>query len=510
MLRKTMILILCLVVTMTTSTVVAFGEGSKLVDEDVTITIMCAEHSNQPFPQDAKVAEWIYEATGIKIELMPIPGADYSTKYTTMIAADTMPDIIKSISDTNFKTYAVEEAFVAVSDYFDTLMPNFAAVAAQDSQMVKMYVNGKLYGVPHMGYVNNTSMGQEPMIRGDILKEVGMDMPSNFDELLDVLRAFKKAYPASYPWCIRGGVNNLIGISAYMMGTGGGFYYDKDIGEGEWSYGYTNPRFLDQLQFIATCYAEGLLDPDYASTTSAQWQEKCSTGIGLYTFDNPTFNLNYDAAVKADNPDAFWTYVPVLENWYGESRGLRYVPHWYDSMDVISASSENIETCIKLYDWLFTEEGRILTNFGKEGVTYIVGEDGVLRYTDELLEKSKEYSDPWRGTMGAYGFGHLGLAAWVDETNQIPFLSDTAREWYAYWENEEDLDERAISPAFTDEESERLAILRTDIDTYLLAEIDKYIIGQIPVADFVSVQEKLIELGVQEVLDIFNAAEARM
>lgn len=509
MFKKALVLLLCLTIALSIATV-AGAEGGKLVDSDVTVTIMCAEHANQPFPQDAIVADWIYEATGIQIELMPIPGADYATKYTTMIAADTMPDVIKSINDTNYKTYAVEEAFVALNEYFDTIMPTFGAVAKEDTQMAKMYVNGNLYGIPHMGYVNNTSMGQEPMIRGDILDELNLEMPANFDELLEVLRAFKAAYPQSYPWCIRGGVDNLISISAYMMGTGGGFYFDQDIGEGEWSYGYTNERFLDELQFIATCYAEGILDPDYANSTSAQWQEKCSIGVGLYTFDNPTFNLNYDVAVKVDKPEAYWTYVPVLENWYGESRGLRYVPHWYDSMDVISSSSENIEACIKLYDWLFTEEGRVLTNFGKEDVTYTVDEDGTMRYTDELLAKSKEYSDPWRGTMGAYGFGHLGLAAYVDESTQNPFLSDTARVWYAYWENEEALDDRAVSPVFTDEESETLATLKTDIDTYLKAEIDKYITGQIPVAEFVDVQAKLMELGVQEVIDIYNAAEARM
>jgi putative aldouronate transport system substrate-binding protein len=501
--KRFLALVLCLMIAL--FALPGIVSAHKLVDGEVTITYMIPEHSNQPLLENPAVLEWIKEATGITIDLLPVSGADWSQKSSTMIASDTMTDIMDRIS--NYSTYAPQGAFVAVSDYFD-IMPDFKAFVDADMvNMSKMYFDGKLYCVVHAGYVNNTSMGQEPMIRIDVLNGLGLAMPTNFDELLDVLRAFKVAYPETYPWTIRNGVGSLLGIPGYMMGNGNFWYYDKDVGGGEWAYSPVAESFIKELDFFATLYAEGILDPDYANTTAAQWQEKNSTGVGLFTFDNPTFNINFNAALQAEDPNAAFTYVPILANWNGQKRGLRYTSSWYEGT-VVSASSDNIEACLELLNWDYTEEGRTITNWGKEGVTFEIV-DGQKKLLPEVYEAALKTSDPWRGFMGAYGLGHLGLATCVDETNQNQFLNDATLEWYTYWANEESLDPAVLSPVFTDAETERLADLKTAIATIFDTEINKYITGQIPAKDFVNVQQQLIEAGVPEVLAIYNAAEKR-
>jgi putative aldouronate transport system substrate-binding protein len=481
--------------------------AEKLVDTDVTITYMIPEHANQPLPQDAAVLDWIREATGITIDLMPVSGADWDQKASTLIAADTMPDIMDRIPAKAYTTYAAEGAFVAVSDHYD-LMPAFKAFVDEDwMNMSKMYVGDKLYGIVHAGKPNNTSMGQEPMIRGDILESLGLAMPTNFDELLEVLRAFKAAYPDTYPWSIRNGVGTLVGIPGYMMGYGNAWYYDKDINDGEWAYGYTSPEFLKALEFFQIIYKESILDPDYVSTTAAQWQEKCSTGVCLFTFDNPTFNINFNTALKVDDPDAYFTYIPILTAWNGQQRGLRYTSSWYEPV-VVSSSSKNIETCLKLLNWDYTDEGRLITNWGMEGVSYEVA-DGQKQALPSVYEAALKTSDPWRGFMGMFGLGHLGLATCVDESNQNQFLNEQTLSWYEYWQNEEALDPAALAPVFTDEENAKLADLKTAVNTIFDAEINKYIMGELPAADFAAVQQRLIEAGVPEALAIYNTAEKR-
>ncbi|HML47510.1 MAG TPA: hypothetical protein PKE04_12270, partial [Clostridia bacterium] len=159
-------------------------------------------------------------------------------------------------------------------------------------------------------------------------------------------------------------------------------------------------------------------------------------------------------------------------------------------------------------NWDYSEEGRLITNWGKEGVSYEIV-NGEKRALASVYEAALQTSDPWRGFMGMFGLGHLGLATCVDETNQNQFLDEQTLGWYTYWQNEEALDPAVIAPVFTDEETARLADLKTAVNTIFDAEINKYITGELPVGDFVKVQQQLIEAGVPEALAIYNAAEKR-
>lgn len=476
-------------------------------EEPVTITMMTIEHPNQPMSEDAPVLDYILEATGIKVELQIVPSSDYFTKANTKISANDMPDMIRFITTSDYKDLVHLGNFACVSDYLDE-MPNLQAWLDKYPEAATLCIDGKYYGTPFMYISRDTYMGAQPVIRGDILDELNLEMPTSWDELFDVFTAMKEAYPNSYPYGNRGNGTANVGRLAYDFGAGNSIYFEPTTGE--YVYGYTQEGYVDALEFWAKCYANGLVDPDYASGNNNTWNDKSSNGIYFFGYDNPTFAYNWDKAVKEDNPDAYWTPVPILTAPNGAERRMGAGLQDYGYTVVVSAASEHIEECMKLIDWMYSEEGYTTTNYGKKDVTYVVRDDGSLWFTDAVIEDSKNYADPWRGIMGAYGFGQLGVTLVDNPSTGFAFMSETVQKWQEYWTAcLPTYTTPVVDPNFTPEEAGRIAELKTNLDTYVASIIDNYITGKTPIEEFVNEYAKFEELGCSELVEIYNTASNR-
>lgn len=474
-------------------------------EEPVTITMMTSEHPQQPMSETAPILDYIYEATGIRVELQSVPENDYNTKVSAKINANDMPDMIRRITKSNFKELQHLGNFACISDYIDD-MPNLQAwMDKYPEEFASLCIDGKLYGTPYLIKMRDMYMGFQPMIRGDVLDELGLEMPTTWDEMFDVLMAMKEAYPDSYPYGSRKGATQILGKIAYDFGTGYGLYFEPNINE--YAYGFTSETFVDVLDFLAKCYANGLLDPDYATADGNKWNDNSSNGTYLYAFDNPTFAYNWDAAIKQTNPDAYWTPVPVLTAPNGAFRRMGVASQDFEALCVVSAKSEHIEECIKVIDWMYSEDGINTTNFGKLGVSYEINADGRPQYNAAVLEASKEFGDPWRGVQGTYGLGQHGITLVLDDTSGWAFMSETVQGWQAYWSGCLDqYTEPKTTPNLTYEEQQRFNELNTNLNTYFTSIVDSYITGKIPVDEYTKEFEKFLELGSEELVEIYNNA----
>ena len=104
------------------------------------------------------------------------------------------------------------------------------------------------------------------MIRKDWLDNLGLEMPTTQEELVEVLRAFKTQDPnvngvadeiptggrAEARW-----MDYLFAMYGIAMWEG---YPEWDIFDGELTYSAVTPNMRDALEFISGLYQEGLLD----------------------------------------------------------------------------------------------------------------------------------------------------------------------------------------------------------------------------------------------------------
>lgn len=482
------------------------ANGSKMFGSDLTIHVMAKVTASQAFTADAPVFKNIYDKTGVKIELETFPGSDWDTKAKTLIATNNMPDVM--LNTPNINNYVNSGVFLAVSDYTDKYAPNFKKLQDKIPDIKNLYVDGKLYTFPTLSrHINNS--GKVPMIRTDILKSLSLNTPQSFDELYSTLEKFKQANPSVYPMINRSGTKNLFSSLAYPMGSGSEMYYDKDVNGGTWLYGPAHAEFKDVLTYLNKLYTNKILDPDYAVLSAQQWQEKLGTNKGTFFFDNPSYAMNFNKSLSS--MDASFKFEPMLtlKNSRGQQRNYAFGEHPFNKT-TISAKVKNPEKVVQFFDWLYSDEGADITNFGIEGKDYTKA-NNEYTVSKELVDKHKSESDPWRGYMGELGLGQLAFAQYVDDRNQFPFMSDVEKSWYNLWMTDKAMDKLPlVTPPLKEEDQTKFTTLSSKVSTMFYAEIDKFIMGSRPISEYDQFADQLNKAGAAEMEKIYKDAAAKV
>ena len=176
-----------------------------------------------------------------------------------------------------------------------------------------------------------------------------------------------------------------------------------------------------------------------------------------------------------------------------------------------STECEDIEPLLEMVEFLFSEEGFLLTNYGVEGETYTLDENGDPQYTDLVINNPDGLS---------YFF-----ASYVYTTNAasgfFPYVNDMSKTFYDFndnqWQVFEDL--KTISdcawnyPAYakmTTAESAKYASTESDLSTYTDSRVLEFITGSADIdAEFDGFVDTLYDMGLQDMIDIKQDAYDR-
>jgi len=109
-----LILALCMLCALLPLTAVAETEKPK-------ITIMLGESVLTPFDKDSMCYQLLQEKTGVEIEWQIIDSAEATTKANTMLATNSMPDILCTADFKKVTEYAPTGMFVNLQEYLDAL-----------------------------------------------------------------------------------------------------------------------------------------------------------------------------------------------------------------------------------------------------------------------------------------------------------------------------------------------------------------------------------------------------
>lgn len=486
-------------------------QGGKATDdqvEELLIHMFDSEHPAQPLREDSPVLNEIYKQKKVKMKFELATGDNYDEKKNTLLATNNIPEVMRVYPE-DLNDYAGTGIFLSISDYMDEYMPNFKALYESDPEIKKLTVDGKLYGLPKLAQYQMSGI-HGPMIRSDVLKDLGLEMPDSFADLYTVLQTFKQTYPDIYPIANRNGTRNLLEKWSYALGSGFDMYYDYDLNGGTYVFGPATEQFKDVLLYMNKLYTEKLLDPDYATTTAQTWREKLSSGRSLFYYDNYSFGVVFNNVLQAENPASQFDLVPPMQNDQGVRRSLRWSDHWLEDVYVISSKVKNPEKILTFFDWLYSEEGADLTNYGIAGEHY-TKVDGVNIIKEEVINKYKDKEDPAREMQGELGTGFLGMAFYVDERpleiSSPPDLVRWGEEVVKYGQY---MKPEATDPPFNKEEIERLRTIRSQVDTLVDQEMDKFILGIRSLDDYDQFITELQNKGTIEMEQIYNAALARL
>ena len=483
--------------------------NAPLTKDDV-IKVVFYSDASWPYQDSWKVIQYIKENVGATVEFNPIPNSELATKYSVMFAdPETLPDTVPFDSKSKGDARAVEGsavAFEAVSDY----MPNYNNwVSSLDENDYANFIqprkaaDGKIYYSPLMG--RDTTEGVMCwMYRKDIFEKHNLKVPTTFDELYEVCKELKRLYPNSYPLCMRNGLAVNLRVMAPSWDEnwdGSSFYYDE--AEGKWKYGVLEPAMREYLEFCLKMIDEGLLNPDFANIKSTEWQRLISTNRGFITPEYQT-RIDFFNSIFRDNnePGRFSAMVPPVAN---AEKGVNLVmrnsvdPYGYIICN--TRDNDRIAKTAKYLDWFYSDENIELVSWGKEGETF------------EVVDGKKQYikngsNEP---VKTLYGFGVPGTFLRIDkEAIEATESADITENRAMVLEHRRDKNNAANYISFTTEEREKMSDKQSVIVSYTNETLTKILLGQLPLSAYDEMEAKCYEYGLQEILDIYETAYARI
>ncbi len=496
------------------------GDGNKDDDgskkETVTFTVMTYEHPYQPFDPEAIKFEAITEATGVKLDFNITPDADYNGKVATTVASGKICDI----------TYLKQSQLIAsphnlwmdLTDILESKLPNYYRWVKDDPMFGWTKVEGKHLGTilvdsgfyPAEEATIGGYDGIFPVIRYDILDENGLKIPTTVDEWYNVLKKLKLKYPDSTPWSGRSGFN-IIHLTAQMMcGVQPGVGYNYNTGK--FTVGVLEESFYDVVALMKRCYDEGILDKNFASTTSNSWTEGVTNNKIFFWIDNVGFAYSQTLELRKTDNDALMQVIPLLKGLNGTKTGIVYPKNQYSYSYCLSAKTKNSDRLLEFMDWCYSDEGMYINNYGKQGETFEINDDGSVKLEESIVEKYKGMSSPDYAWMSAYGLGQLCFSPLVNRAFNISnvLIKQSGENYFDNNSKILKLDDTAgnihtqvsVKPDVSEEITELAAI----IDKQINEQLPKFINGSRPLTEWNSFITTIRTYGADSVLEAYNSA----
>ena len=459
------------------------------------------------------------ERVGMQIEMIhPAQGAE-SEGFSVLIASSDLPDIIEYDWYSKYpggpQKALNDEVIIDLTPLWTTdLCPNILDVLEkyeeyQLSAQIKS-ANGQYYVFPCIRGSLTFQVNNGLMLREDWLEELNLEIPKTIQDWYDVLTAFKTQkedcvcpLTATFQFFKDGQAF----VGAY--GIGHDFYIDT---EGVIQYGPIQDDYQKFYEWLNKFYANGLIDPDFLNTTTDIVNQRMTSGQSGAAIGQNDSTMGVLLAAKADDPTYSLVGAPHPKL-NADDPDLRIFKrdqlYTTSGCAAISADSKYPEAAAFVLDYGYSPEGRLMTNFGVEGESYTIGDDNLPHFTDLLKHNPDGNSLKEMIYLYSIGAGSGPCERDVQVVNEQ--RSDVRiREATDTWCQV--LDRTAIVPRllFTEDENKTISRIMTDINTYQDEMFGKFIMGVVPLSEFPAAVAHIKELGIEEVLEIYNDAYQRL
>lgn len=411
----------------------------------VTITWMWNE-GNVQLPDDSYIPKKVLADLNINYVHVSPKGTDYAERLMLLISGGTTPDIIMSYPELTPQLVA-EDLVIPVNEYLnDQYIPNVIRISNNWDSAVKQltYSDGNVYAIPG---TSTNIIGEVPYIRMDWLKNLGKEVPTNYEELLDVLVAFAKEDPDGNGKADTYGTlsNEFWGMDPISRAFAVGFYWYKGE-DGKPELGMLSPRVKDYLKLVKSMIDEGALNKDLMTTKFDQVQEKVKAGKVGFLFNW----TGYEDEQEMINIDANALWKPIAPPKGAYDKGYLPVGNIIRDEYLISKSCKNVDAALKLMNYFADDkstEGNITGEgsywemaLGEKGVNWDIV-DGIIETgngasgNSELAQKFKDRNaiDTWHGKATRFRskFDTRWMGASEETSANIKFLVDLPTEPYS-------------------------------------------------------------------------------
>lgn len=469
--------------------------------EVLSMWVIHSVHPEYKSYQDVPFYQELQKRTGVTLDIQGPTGGQFAESFNLMIASGDLPDLIKydwaekKVAGGPEK-YIKEKYIIALNDVIDAYAPNLKKVLKENPDIDKAVKTdqGNYYVFPTFTGGNTLSWGG-PAVRQDWLEELGMELPETIDDWHNMLTRFKNEKNSTSPlfW-----IDWLLESSGFLSGAYGeimGYYIDEN---NKVTYGPANPGWKEYLRTMNQWYKEGLIDKDIATLdVTGQGSRILSGKNGAFLTTGASLGA-YIPQMQELDPKAKFVGVPypVLNKGDKPKFGVYDLKYTGLGSIAISAECKDLELAAKFLDYLYTDEGRMLGNFGIEGETYNMV-DGHPVLTDKILK-----SDNIEMELKKYAMGEFTVKDTRAYQQTMVYPEQNAA--IETWSKTEAQKHKMPILLPTEEESNKIAGAVTEIETYVDEMLFKFILGSESLDNFDNYVAHLKELGLEEVLSVYQ------
>lgn len=453
------------------------------------------------------------EKTNTTYTLREVSNIEWTENVNLLCAAGDLPDVVTNLASVysgGLPAAIADEQIYDLAPMIEEYAPNYFASLQRDEYTLKTTISdegemGAMYPLLEEAFPVTSGL----WIRQDWLDELGKEIPTTTDELTDVLRLFSENYGATVglyqmirsntgeAFCAVEGVWNTFGPAQ--------FYLE----DGEIHYGPMEDHYYEYLAYLKSLAQEGLfLTSDMTDQSS---NDLFASGLIGVEGDSPD---NVPAYISLLDPEeqAKCQLVPMQA--LGEPTEYSPLPTLISS-DAggnisISTNCDAPEVVLKAFDYLFTEEGALLSSYGLEGTAHEVV-DGEPVLTELIL--SNPDGIPSRAAMGYWL--NPGIPGLIDYARSQSAWDDVQKSAFDTWNaaytgSSQTVDINALT--LTDDERDAITVYKSDMVTYVTEWANSVVFGDVELTDdeiaaFQATMEETMHIS--EILEVYNDAYER-
>ncbi|RXZ83701.1 extracellular solute-binding protein [Paenibacillaceae bacterium] len=488
----------------------------SITDGTINLKVMIKKAPNQNEWKNLWISGHLNEIWGGTITPIEIDDGSWDEKKNLAFATNDLPDAFMTAGALEFGdliNYGSQGLLIPLNGLIDDHAPNIKKRLADDPNLKKSVTapDGNIYALPSLTYDKRSNVvGREkPWINSEWLNNLQLDMPTTLDEFYTVLKAFKEQDPNG------NGIADEIPVSGsndnpfkMMVLSALGFVdttYSTDESGEQVIFVPAQPEYKEYLTFMRMLYKEGLIDSQYFSQNFQAYRAKTEKQLVGFFFDDAAF-----VAVGADNYKHYEALLPLTSSLNTKQVWPhRNNPSATPNNMAITSVNKSPEATIRLFDYLYSDEGGFLTRMGPD-VGVVQSDGGVKRFDDGTWQ----LTSPEGQSTVDYRFNKV--------TNlSLPFvmggpdmpLEKQSEEQANLTENLLKLVElgKPVFPSlfFSPEEQQSMSQINTDLMSYVTQMEAKFIVGDNELSEWDEYLASLEKIGLKKTLELTQTAYER-
>lgn len=500
-------------------------KGFPIVKDEVTMKMMgpstgLAEWKDMAFFKDYA------KKTGINFKFTTPPTSDFSTKLNLALASGDLPDVIFATSSNDLTPsmemdYGSQGILVAIEDKIEKNMPNLTKAMEEDPSIRKSITtpDGHIYSLPMISRGDTAIWPRGPMwYRGDWLKALGVtELPKTTDEFYALMKRFKEEDPngngkadevpltdvkmeSTRPWLMAGFGMRTLGIQ-------------ED--DGKVTYTPISENYKAYLEFMNKLYSEKLLDQEVYGQSDEQRKAKGQNNqVGVFPDWFSYFTTGKDEKTALDDP----MFQPLSSKWSKETV-VPGSPRMVRETMTITKTCPSPDAILRWADYFYSKEGADYLSNGPEGSLWEWKENDkgekVRVYAEGIdltnTEDERGKITPNYGlTVPTLGYPLETKDIIKKDANEEPYT--TFNDFIAS-ETENKITKYAKVPFpllyLTNEETEQVRDIKTDLETYVEQMEAKFITGVEPIENWDKYVKTIESMGVKKYVKTYQSAYDR-